>query len=76
MINFLQVKREARFFKDSVEKGRNLRRLEEQTLKKRGLWEQYVEQQQKEQQRKRKRRDSDDETTSKKTAKLLGSVLG
>lgn len=39
-----QAKREANCFMDQVEKGRELKRLEETVLKKGGLWEKYQRQ--------------------------------
>jgi len=40
-VEISQVKRQAEFFAQQVEKGARIRRLEEKVLKKGGLWEQY-----------------------------------
>lgn len=39
-----QAKREANYFAEQIEKGENLRRLEEKVLKKGGLWKAYERQ--------------------------------
>lgn len=50
-----QAKRTADFFAQGVEKGKHLRRLEEETLKKGGVWEKYQRQIQQRQKLKEKK---------------------
>nr|CTP81836.1 Bm4520 [Brugia malayi] len=43
-VEIAQAKRQASFFSDQVEKGEQLRKLEEKVLKKGGIWDEFQRQ--------------------------------